>query len=93
MTSIFFRISNQEYIEAMKIYDHPGKEFALRIISYKNGMEVYTYLSDVSLNELSVLAGILRLGIVQGISTVGELRSYVRNIFSNYATYNTKYYL
>lgn len=76
MVSIFFQISNKDYLEAMKVYDHPGKEFALRIVSFNGGMVNYVYLNDVSLQELSLLASILRLRVVSGLTSVNQLYRY-----------------
>ncbi len=77
MSSVFFQISNKEFLQALKIYDNPGKEFALRIISFHNGLENYTHLPDVTLNELSVLASILGLRMIPNLKHTGDLRNYL----------------
>ena len=61
MTSIFFQISPIDYLEAAKIYNRSGKDYAIRIVSLVGGQQRYVYLPEVSLNELSLLTSILNL--------------------------------
>jgi uncharacterized protein YerC len=77
MSSIFFQISGIDFIEAVKIYDNPGKQFALRIITFQNGREYFVFLPDVTLNELSVLASILRLQIIPTLRNHDDFRRYL----------------
>lgn len=77
MSSIFFQISSTDFLEASKIYDHPGKEFALRIITFQSGKEYFIFLPDVTLNELSVLASILKLRIVPNARYLDDLVRYL----------------
>lgn len=77
MSSIFFQISRYEFLEAAKIYDVPSKEFALRIISFQSDRENYVFLPEVTMNELSILASIMRLKIVPGFRHLDDLRRYL----------------
>ena len=74
MSSVFFRISNTDFLEAARVYDHPSKEFAIRIVSFGNGKENYVYLPEVTLNELSLLATILRLQLIPNYGHLADLR-------------------
>ena len=76
MTSVFFQISRNDFLEASRTYSR-NKEFALRIVSFNNGIENYVYLPEVSLNELSLLATILRVRLVPGYNDVNQLRKYI----------------
>lgn len=89
MSSIFFQISKNDFLEASKMYGNASKEFGLRIISFQNGRENYVYLPEVTLNELSVLASILRLAIVPNIRNLDEFHKY---LYSGYYGYSTQYY-
>lgn len=84
MTSIFFQISGTDYLEAAKIYDRVGKDYAIRIVSFKNGRENHVYLPEVSINELSMLASILNLKLVPTYNRVGDLRNYVNGVIYYY---------
>lgn len=84
MTSIFFQISKNDFIEASKIYGIPGKEFGVRIISFRNGVPIYVFLPEMSLNELSVLASILRVRIIPNIRHVNDLQNYFTGIVYYY---------
>ena len=76
MTSAFFQISSKEYLQALRIYDNPGKDFALRIITSQNGLDNYIYLPDVTLHELGILASILQLKMMPNIRHVSDLRMF-----------------
>lgn len=79
MSSVFFQISGTDFLEATKIYDNPGKEFAMRIITFKNGKESFVFLPDVTLNELSVLASILKLRIIPNFNRHNDFVKYYYN--------------
>ena len=85
MTNIFFQFSNGNYLQAMRVYDNPGKDFAIRIVSFHNGQENYFYLPDVTLNELSILASILHLKFLPNLNTSNDMRN---NIYQKYNYYS-----
>ena len=85
MTSIFFQISNKDFLEASKIYNmYNNKQFAIRIISFQNGMENIIYLPEVTLDELSVLASIFRVKIIPNLRSLDDLRRLIGNIIYYY---------
>ncbi len=85
MTNVFFQFSNGDYLQAMRVYDNPGKDFAIRIVTFRNGQENYIYLPDVTLNELSVLASILRLKILPNLTTSNDLRNIIYQKYNYYS--------
>lgn len=84
MTSIFFQISATDYLEAAQIYNRPGKEYAIRIVSFSGGRQHYVYLPEVSLNELSLLASILNLKLVPTYHRLTDLRNYINGVVYYY---------
>ena len=76
MMSIFFQISSTDFLEALKTNDTYGREFILRMISFRNGMETFIYLPPVSLNGLSLLGSIWSLAIVPNIRRYDDLKKY-----------------
>lgn len=87
MSSFFFQISGKDFLEAAKIYDNPGKHFALRIITFQNGKEHFIYLPDVTLNELSILASILKLKILPTFKHYDDLKRYIYGTTTLYYYY------
>jgi len=77
MSSIFFQISGTDFLEAIKLSDYPAEQFALRIVSFKNGTECIVYLPDVSIAQLSTLASIFRVKIVPNFRHLDDLRRYL----------------
>nr|WBF70888.1 hypothetical protein [Megavirus caiporensis] len=75
MTSVFFRLSDNNFLEASRTHAK-YKDFALRIVTYKTDGVHFIYLPDVSLNELSVLASIMQAQLVTGISNYRYLYYY-----------------
>ncbi|AQN68201.1 hypothetical protein [Saudi moumouvirus] len=67
MSSVFFQISPFNYLEASRTHSR-YKDFALRIITYKEDGMHFVYLPEVTLDELSVLASILQAKILPNIS-------------------------
>ncbi|XWV26515.1 hypothetical protein QJ857_gp0552 [Tupanvirus soda lake] len=79
MSSVFFQISNFDFLEASRIYGS-NKDFAIRIVSINDrGRENIVYLPEVTINELSMLAGILRLRLLHGIRNINELYGFLYN--------------
>ena len=75
--SIFFQISETDFLEAAKFYGYGNKEYALRIVSFKpDGKQTFVYLAPVSLNELSILTSILQLRLIPTLKTYTDLRPY-----------------
>ncbi len=83
MTSVYFQISDTDFLEALRIHNSP-KDFALRIVTFKTGTEQYVYLPETTVNELTVLASILRIPIVSGIRNINDLRSYIYRAYRSY---------
>ncbi|AEX61497.1 hypothetical protein c7_R434 [Megavirus courdo7] len=75
MTSVFFRLSENNFLEASRTHAK-YKDFALRIVTYKTDGAHFIYLPDVSLNELSILASIMQAQLVTGISNYRYLYYY-----------------
>lgn len=84
MTSIFFQISPTDYLEAAKIHDRGGKDYAIRIVSFAGGRQHYVYLPEVTLNELSLLASILNLKLVPTYNRLTDLRNYINGVVYYY---------
>lgn len=83
MSSVFFQISPTDYVEAARV---PGgrKEFAMRIVSFANGMVNFVYLPEVSLNELSLLVSILNAYLLPNTRSIHDLQKYVYGTFRRY---------
>lgn len=73
MSSIFFRITPYDFLEAAPL-DPAKYNFAVRIVSFKNGMENYTILNSINFNELTLLVTILRGQLIEGVNYVNDLR-------------------
>ncbi len=73
MNSVFFQISPNDFLEASRSYSKYG-EFALRIVSIHDGIVNFVYLPEVNLNELSLLATILKTKLLSGISNLNDLK-------------------
>lgn len=76
MTSIFFQISQYDFIEASKTHGLYGKDYGVRIVSFRNGLINYVYLPQMSLDELSLLATLLKTRIVPNVRSLAELQGY-----------------
>lgn len=74
MTSIFFQISRTDFLEASRIHQNYNKQFALRIVSLRYGIETFVYLPEVTLNELSILANIFQVIILPDIRSLDQLK-------------------
>ncbi|BCS83031.1 hypothetical protein QLL95_gp1092 [Cotonvirus japonicus] len=72
MSSVFFQISGNTFIEASKLHAR-NNDFAIRIISFANGVPEFVYLPDLSLDQLSLLALILRGRIIQNVDNYNDL--------------------
>lgn len=81
MSSVFFQISGTDFIEATKTYGALNKEFGLRIVSIQGSQIFYVYLPPVNLNELSILASIFQVRILQNIRNINELVNYLTGIY------------
>lgn len=75
MASVFFQISTNDFIEASRSYSKYGG-FALRIVSIYNGIINFVYLPEVNLNELSLLATILKTKLLHGINNLDDLKAH-----------------
>jgi hypothetical protein len=84
MSSIFFQISKNDFVEASRTFHIPGKEFGVRIVSFQNGIPIFVYLPEMTLNELSVLASILKVRIVPNINQISGLQKYFTNVIYYY---------
>lgn len=67
MSSIFFQISDNEYLEASRIHSHK-KEYALRLVTFKNGIPEFVYLPDVTMDELATILTIFRARMISGVN-------------------------
>ena len=72
MTSIFFRISTYDFIEASKTYGQ-GQEYGVRIISFRHGVPVYVYLPEMSVSSLSLLVVILKAPLMENVWHINDL--------------------
>lgn len=81
MSSIFFQITPNDFLEAARVYNGTGKEFAIRIVSQKNGKLHFVYLPEVTLSELSLLVSIFRARIVQNMYSVNNLQRQLYDIY------------
>ena len=81
MASLFFQISRTDFLEALKIYDNPYKDYALRIVSFDNRREHVVYLPPVNLTELSVLVSILGLRMIPSFKHIDDVRRYWQNMY------------
>lgn len=77
MTSAFFQISSKDFLQALRVYDNPSKDFALRIVSFQSGLENYIYLNDVTIAELGMLITILKLKLIPNLKTTEDLRKII----------------
>lgn len=82
MSSVFFQISANDFIEASRSYSKYG-EYALRIVSIYDGIVNFVYLPEVNLNQLSLLATILKTKLIHGIHNLNDLKLnlYGRNYY------------
>jgi hypothetical protein len=79
MTSVFFQISPNDFLEASRSYNKYN-EFALRIVSiYRDGIINFVYLPEVNLNELSLLATIFKSKLLPGIHNLNDLKNNLYN--------------
>ena len=77
MTSIFFQTPNGDFLYSQKISNYGGERFRTRMISFRDGTPKTIYLSDVTLNELSILAAVLRSNVVPNVRSLRDLVSVI----------------
>lgn len=80
MYSIFFQISNLDFIEASKLIDQNGlygNRFAVRLISYQDGVPRYIYLKEMTRYELGTLASLLGATLLPDYRALSDVRNYV----------------
>jgi hypothetical protein len=81
MSSVFFRISDRDYIEASRTYGRTDKQYGVRIISFQNGMRNIVYLPEMSLDELTFFVALLHGQLVSGLRQLDDLQNYLYRIY------------
>jgi hypothetical protein len=76
MSSLFFQISKETFLQASPIYDNPFKNFSLRIISRVDCKEHFTYLPNVNFTELKMLLNGLHLSLIREFHNMDDVRRY-----------------
>jgi len=74
-TSVFFQISRTDYIEASELYSG-HRVFGVRIVSFQNGLPIFIYLPEMTINELSILSELLRTRLMTDVSSLSQLQRY-----------------
>lgn len=78
--SQFFHVSKNSYLEAFKLYNNPRKDYAVRIINIYNGMQNFTYLPDMTHDELVMLGYLIKMRPMTNIQSYDHFIAYVSSI-------------
>ena len=78
-SNVFFQISRTDYIEASEIY-HSYRTFGVRIVSFQHNVPIFVYLPEMTINELSILSGLLRTRLMSNIHSIDQLQRYFTSI-------------
>lgn len=76
MTSVFFKISPYDYIEAAPL-NISNNLYAVRIVSFKNNGYDYVILNNLTSHELVTLITILRGKIVPDVYYLNDLKNLI----------------
>ena len=80
MTTYFFQISPNAFLEAGPISDHPTKTHGLRLVSIDHHKERFVHFQSVDLSELKTIVNILHLRYIPTFKHFDQVRGYWRSM-------------